>query len=365
MTSALRFAPTLFFHAFLWGAVALLLSLAPPGQPSPLPTVFWLKQAGVLALLLGVYAVNTQWAVPQLLYGQRVAAYLALSVLLLLGVLLGHEGLSLSLRVRPAMGQARRAAELADPEAMKTLGPPPAKRPGLVQPGVLFSALLVLGLGTGRVAVARTRRDHDAHQELRQTQLQTEMALLKAQINPHFFFNTLNNIHALTVRDGRAAQTAIHRLSRMMRYVLYDTSANTTLLSQELLFVQDYVDLMQLRLTNTVAVTFERPAPLLDVLLAPMLLLPFVENAFKHGVSTDAPSRIGIAVSQPDAHTLVLDVRNTRHPAPSPALADSGGIGLDNTRRRLELLYPGRFTLTVTEHTPDNEFRAHLLLDLS
>ena len=223
----------------------------------------------------------------------------------------------------------------------------------------------MLGISTSITVVGRWQDEAQGRAELEQQRIGSELASLKAQINPHFFFNTLNNIYALTLLDGEQARVAIHRLSRMMRYVLYETAAGPTLLSQEVAFVQDYITLMQLRFTDRVMVAFAPPAPLLDVPLAPMLLLPFVENAFKHGVAASHTSRIAVALCQPTPETLVLEVRNTRLSVPTTDLAGSNGIGLANTRRRLDLLYPGRYRLLVTERTPENEYLVELTLTVN
>src|SRR5580698_6267334 len=138
----------------------------------------------------------------------------------------------------------------------------------------------------------------------------SELSFLKAQINPHFFFNTLNNIYALTLVNADTSRKAIHQLSRMMRYVLYDTQNSTTLLSQEVAFIKDYISLMQLRLTDVVKIDFKSPGALKDLAIAPMIFLPFIENAFKHGVSATQPSNINIAVKQ-NNNTIELEVVNT------------------------------------------------------
>ncbi|WP_240935652.1 sensor histidine kinase [Hymenobacter sp. HDW8] len=228
----------------------------------------------------------------------------------------------------------------------------------------MLSTLLVVGLGTSVAAVQRGQREAQLRQALEQEKVSTELSWLKAQINPHFFFNTLNNIYSLTLLDGERAREAIHRLSRMMRYVLYDTQHGTAQLSQEVQFLQDYIDLMQLRLTDNVRIEFTIPHPLQEASIAPLILLTFVENAFKHGVSTVASSRIHIAMQQPTPDTLEVTVQNSVFSDRPVALDENSGIGLTNTRRRLELLYPGRYTLTVTEQTPEHEYRVHLTLRL-
>jgi two-component system, LytTR family, sensor histidine kinase AlgZ len=196
---------------------------------------------------------------------------------------------------------------------------------------------------------------------LENEKLSTELQFLKAQINPHFFFNTLNNIYALTVIDVEKAQEAIHKLSRMMRYVLYDTQTGTVQLSKELDFVRDYIQLMQLRLTDKVKVCFESPATFNDIPIAPMLLLPFIENAFKHGVNATKPSSVFIGVKQ-QKQELEIEIRNTLFAAQQATLDESNGIGLVNTRRRLDLLYPDRYELAINSQSADNEYVIKLKL---
>lgn len=164
--------------------------------------------------------------------------------------------------------------------------------------------------------------------------------------------------------DVEHAREALHRLSRMMRYVLYETQEGTVRLSQEIAFLQDYIQLMQLRLTDKVKVTFEKPEPYHDVSIAPMLLLPFLENAFKHGVSATQPSEIFVGLKQEGA-ALRVEVKNTLFSGKGPTLDESNGIGLVNTRRRLDLLYPNQYRLNITEQTPSNEYLVVLVLQTS
>jgi two-component system, LytTR family, sensor kinase len=366
----LRSAFTILLHTLVWGLVGMLLVLQQPDYPGPKPGEFWLKQAVVFALLTGVFYLNTAWAGPKLLYRRGIPAYLAVNLATVLLVLAVHQQVEQRLHVPELVASAREAA----------LNPPnpwcaPRPRPqlgteleggGLFNPGILLTTLMVIGLATSITAVQRAQRDAEARLHLEQQKLETELSLLKAQINPHFFFNTLHNIYALTLIDGEQARAALHRLSRMMRYVLYETAAGTTLLSQEIGFLRDYTDLMHLRLTSKVRVVFEAPEPPRpDQPIAPMMLLPFVENAFKHGVSATAPSLISILIHQPTADTVELIVRNTLFEERPEVVHEAGGIGLTNTRRRLQLLYPDAHALVVTEQTIDNEYEVRLTLHLT
>jgi len=224
-------------------------------------------------------------------------------------------------------------------------------------------SLLSIGLSTSITTVQKWQKDTQIREQLEKEKVSSELSFLKAQINPHFFFNTLNNIYALTILDVETAREALHKLSRMMRYVLYETKEGTVRLSQEMAFLEDYIQLMQLRLTDKVVVIFEKPETIIDHPIAPMLLLPFLENAFKHGVSATKKSEIFVGVRQ-NSNQLKIIIKNGLFVEKGLALDESNGIGLANTRRRLDLLYPNRYQLHITEQTPQNEYLVELLLRL-
>ncbi|MGI4741552.1 MAG: sensor histidine kinase [Janthinobacterium lividum] len=349
-------------HVLAWGLLALTLLLFQPMQGRVvLPAQYWVKQGALLVLWVSAFYLTTRVSVPRLLLRGRTGWFgLALAATVAAILLLGYF-LEASLHLSELMRQAFHAAE----EVARQRPGPPRPRGGRFDLVGLLITLLVLGIATAITMVQHWQQEARLRERLDQQRVEAELSLLKAQINPHFFFNTLNNIYSLTLIDGERARAALHRLSRMMRYVLYDTASGQAQLSQEVAFVQDYITLMQLRLTDRVQVTFEHPEPVREVLIAPMILLPFVENAFKHGVAATAPSRIYIGLRQPTPQQLEIDVRNTLFAKPSTDLAGSNGIGLANTQRRLDLLYPGRYTLQVTEKTSDNEFEVKLTLVVS
>jgi two-component system LytT family sensor kinase len=343
-------------HVLVWGLFGLTFLLFQPltGRLT-MPPQFWLKQGLMFGVWVATFYLTGKVLVPRLLFQGRTGWFILSLVGITLGVLVFSKFLESALNLPELMNKAFEAV---------------AGRPRLNPRGPRFDSMgllttmFVLGISTCITVVQKWQKDAQARQTLEQQRVSSELSMLKAQINPHFFFNTLNNIYALTLLDGEAARTAIHRLSRMMRYVLYDTAGGMTLLSQEIAFVQDYITLMQLRLDDRVTVTFDRPEPVRDVPVAPMLLLPFLENAFKHGVAATEASSIYVAIRQPRPDVVELEVRNSRLSLPSTDLAGSNGIGLVNTRRRLDLLYPGRYQLVVNDHTPSNEFVVHLTLQI-
>ena len=351
-------------HVLAWGLLALALLLFQPSAGHVvLPAQYWVKQAALLLLWLAAFYLTTRVSVPRLLLRGRNGWFVLVLAGTAAAVLLSSRALEQALHLPELMREAFHAADAAAgrlPRPHRAGGAALGNRFDLVN---LLITLLVLGMATAIAMVQHWQQEARLRERLDQQRVEAELALLKAQINPHFFLNTLNNIYSLTLIDGERARAALHCLSRMMRYVLYDTASGEALLSQEVAFIQDYINLMQLRLTDRVRVEFEHPAPVREARIAPMLLLPFVENAFKHGVAATAPSHIYIGLRQPAPGQLEVEVRNTLFAKLSTDLAGSNGIGLTNTRRRLDLLYPGRYALQVTEHTPDNEFAVRLVVD--
>jgi hypothetical protein len=315
------------------------------------PSEFWLKQGVLLSLLIGIFYLNSYVLVPRLLFKNHTIGYIASIAVGVFALYWAIQGIESWLNLPELWHKAFRAERPFNPNRSRRF-----------DTFTFLYSLLAVGASTSLTVVQKWQKDAQIREQLEQEKVSSELSFLKAQINPHFFFNTLNNIYALTMIDVENAREALHRLSRMMRYVLYETKEGTVRLSQEIDFLQDYIQLMQLRLTDKVKVTFEKPQPINDVAIAPMLLLPFLENAFKHGVSATQRSEIFVGLSQ-QGQSLRVEVKNTLFSGKGKALDESNGIGLVNTRRRLDLLYPGRYQLNITEHTPDSDYLVVLTLD--
>lgn len=199
--------------------------------------------------------------------------------------------------------------------------------------------------------------------ELREEKLRAELSFLKAQINPHFLFNTLNNLFASSQQAGDHETAAgIAQLVDLMRYMLEDSEAELVGLTKEMQFLEAYIDLQKRRLAagDPVQITFTKEGEMTDRQIAPLLLIPFVENAFKHGVRFYQPSSVDIRLKM-NAQRLDFVIVNTIHPPDRQAVVKENSLGLKNVRKRLELHYPGRYQLKTVE---DNEyFTIHLTLD--
>ena len=353
-------------HLLLWVVFGLVLFFYQPYLSNiDVPYQFWVKQVIILGMLVIAYYVNSIILVPKFLLKNHTSYYFLFIIILVCGIIFLTGRVDRWLNLHQLMDAAFHKHWVA--ESTHKPGPPrPGKGGGrgpLDTIGIAIIAL-VLGISTSVTVIQKWQKDKQEREELEKDKVTSELSFLKAQINPHFFFNTLNNIYALTVVDAEVAGKAIHQLSRMMRYLLYDTQQGHTMLSQEIAFVKDYISLMQLRLTDVVRVNIDTPANLQDMPLAPMIFLPFVENAFKHGVSATQQSHIDITIFQKDK-VLDLTVKNSIIKDNSVSVDTNIGIGLVNTRRRLDLLYPGKYKLNISELNAANEYTVHLVLDLS
>jgi LytS/YehU family sensor histidine kinase len=189
-----------------------------------------------------------------------------------------------------------------------------------------------------------------------------ELAFLKSQVDPHFLFNTLNNIYALALEE-KADRTAdgVAKMGTLMRYTLHDSQADRILLQKEITYIEKYIELQRIRIAEGANVKITTNFDMDNVgseKIAPMMLIPFIENAFKYGISAIAPSYILVDLRL-ESKTLLLQVRNSVHDLKD---VEQGGIGLKNVQNRLRLLYPGRHRLACEKSA--QEYTVHLELDL-
>jgi len=342
-------------HILGWTAlITVLLLLSPLSWRVDIPIEFWYRQIFLVCMLLLIFYGNMTLVVPRLLFERKLLVFLLLIVItgvLYLGLIIYFENL------------------IKLPELMfKAFNPDKVYKPGKRWvSGDVFHILLYLlsiGISTAVASVQKWQQDEILRRELDQQRINTELSYLKAQINPHFFFNTLNNIYSLTNLDVKKAQEALLKLSRMMRYVLYENQKEETLLSKEVNFINDYIELMKMRLSSKVTLNIQIETPKEDLIIAPMLLLPFLENCFKHGISSQQESEILIKL-EVMGKTLFFETKNHIFPLhPESPEAQENGIGLTNTKRRLELLYPEKHRLKFGIDEANQEYWVNLTLNL-
>ena len=209
---------------------------------------------------------------------------------------------------------------------------------------VIFQSIFIL-LAVGVRYIMRSHRQKIALQEAKRQNAEAELSWLKNQLNPHFLFNTLNNISSLTQIDPDRAQESIGQLSSLLRYALYESNAPTVPLDGEISFMEDYIDLMSLRCNELTTVKKNFVHPKGSVQIAPLLFISLIENAFKHGVNSRHISHVDIKM-YPDGEDLVFRCSNSFFEKTGSDEIGSG-IGLENMKRRLELIYPGAYKYTA------------------
>jgi hypothetical protein len=183
-------------------------------------------------------------------------------------------------------------------------------------------------------------------EQLEKQAVAAELYYLKSQINPHFLFNTLNNIHTLVYKQAATAPEAVLRLASLMRYMIYESNASLVPLSRELTYLQDYVGLQQLRYKKAPVVDLAIKGDTASYQIAPLLFIHLLENAYKHSPARLEPGAIKVGLEIIE-NTLIFRIQNPVNKKPGNALEEPGGIGLQNVRKRLDLLYPGRHHLEI------------------
>jgi two-component system, LytTR family, sensor histidine kinase AlgZ len=199
--------------------------------------------------------------------------------------------------------------------------------------------------------------------EIENEKLIAELRFLKAQINPHFLFNTLNNLYSLAFINSPNTTVVIDKLSQMMRYMIYDSNHPKISLDKEIAYMQNYISLEKLRLNNEVPISFKIIGHTEGVHIVPLILITFLENAFKHGISNNAKDAWINITLELSGTACVYTVENSKLPEKDEKTKEKSGIGLQNVQRRLALSYPNQYDLEVEDNA--NHYLVQLNLDLS
>lgn len=346
-----------------------------------LPTYFFYADSGndktflyrayfQIFLYAVIFYANYLWLSPRLFFRKKKVLYFVAALALVAATTFVNElAFSRSTKV-PIPGKMEREMFLRMP-------PPPGipfapndfpmglrKRPGKNLPiyNFLLTTLFLSGFGMGLSFSDKLRLHEKERKEAEKEMLNTELAFLKNQINPHFFFNTLNNIYSLVQTDVADGQKAILQLSKLMRYLLYETEKGNKLLSEEIEFMRTYIELMKLRISEKVSFLISFPENYKDISIPPLLFLPFIENAFKHGISYRNHSFINVILEVLPG-TIIFECSNSLVAHSGNMLRQDSGIGLENVKKRLVLLFPENHNLKVTE--TETTFQVILQINIS
>jgi hypothetical protein len=324
----------------------------------------WVRMISFLIIFL----LNTYLLVPRLLFQKKYRSYVAITLLSIV-IVIGCT-ISLQLFLEPTQPLGMPPMDLGPGMPPMELGPgmpPPMGYKPAVQPEQksvymmlldnFILAFLVVGVSTAFKMISQWLNEEERRKDLEKEQLKTELALLRHQVSPHFFMNTLNNIHALIDINSEDAKNTIIQLSTMMRYLLYDTAHGQTTLKKEVAFIESYISLMKLRFPDNVSVTLEVPDDLQDAKIPPMLFISFLENAFKHGVSYQSESFVQFKIEQ-NNQQLDCVIRNSKHKGKEILDNSYSGIGMANIKKSLKLLFGNDYSLII--HENEKEFEVQL-----
>ncbi|MDL2223877.1 histidine kinase [Bacteroidales bacterium OttesenSCG-928-M06] len=305
------------------------------------------------------FLVNNYLLIPYLLKGKRTWFYAAIVFLIVAFLLIFNPFDPIKQHREKDKHMSRPRSEMLQhqqPPRQRKPGPPMFSFPGR---NSWLMVLIIVGLNIAIKLLFKSIRDEKQLRELERYSLETELNYLKAQINPHFFMNTLNNIHALIDIDSEKAKDTVIDLSKMMRYVLYEASQKRVLLSKEIEFLKNYIELMKIRYTDRLDLSFTLPESLPEVSLPPLLFLSFIENAFKHGISYRSNSFIHISITI-HGEELEFRIRNSIYQGDSEF---STGVGLENITKRLSLLYGKDYYLNFKNK--EQQYDVHLIIPLN
>lgn len=313
--------------------------------------------------LFFIFLINRFILVPKLFIKKKILHYL-ISVLGLVAIFSFTLNLySQNIGNRRPQNRINSEMERPPPPDSAHRLPPNAKHPGggPIPPfaNLLILSFLLVGFDTGLMTSFRLAKSEQKQTKLEKENIESQLAFLRNQVSPHFFMNTLNNIHSLIDFDADEAKESIIRLSKLMRHLLYESEVDKIPIKKEMDFIKNYVDLMKLRFSDKVKITLNLPSQYPDKSIPPLLFTSYLENAFQHGISYQNPSFIEIIVTTTSGN-LSFTVRNSNYHANGED--KNSGIGSENSRKRLDLLYSNRYSLSIKD-TKD-EYYLHLTLPL-
>jgi len=348
---------TVFLHLFAW-AILLGLPLYFFKRLDVGKDFIWLYYIGNIINGIIFYS-NYLILVPKYFFESKKHRYY-LSAFFLLAFLYFVSDRSNELVFKYVPGQDRHKETTMVQGEKEKPGPPPFRQIHFLN--YVFTSSILIFFSIGLRVMERHSQTEKLQKELEKEKLNSELAFLKNQISPHFFFNTLNNIYALIGINVEDSQKAVLKLSKLMRYLLYESEQGNTLMSNEIDFMNNYIDLMKLRMSDKINLSVSFPDKYEDFNIAPLLFVPFIENAFKHGISYREKSFINITMTV-NKDSLTFLCNNSFFKSREVEDNEHSGIGLENVGKRLNLLFPGKHELKTNKS--ETAFEVILYIDFS
>lgn len=333
-------------HIIVWGIVIgfPFLMMTRSGFNISLADYLRHGSSSTLSFFL-VFYINYCLLIPRYLFEGRIRQYLLLNTLLIICITTGAH----------LWQEYTFQNHLRGDDDGQHMGPP--KWIFILRD--VSTMILTAGLSAAIKLSRRWAQMDAARREAEKSRTEAELKNLRNQLNPHFLLNTLNNIYALIAFDTDKAQQAVQELSKLLRYVLYDNQQTYVPLGKETDFIRNYIELMRIRLSSNVQMTTQIDIlPDSRTLIAPLIFISLIENAFKHGISPTERSFIHIHLAENETE-VICEISNSNHP--KNIMDKSGsGIGLEQVNRRLEILYPGQYTWQKGISEDGKEYRSRL-----
>lgn len=333
---------TVLLHFLIWSTFIILqvLSFQAPLANRPVriddfgSDIFYYRFIFHMVIALSIYYLNSLILIPKLLFKNRIGKYIIALIITLIIIVFLDYIFAYYFDIRLRFGGKR-------------------------SPVSLFSSIFIIALSTSIKLAQKWFENESKQKEMIHEKMNSELSLLKSQVNPHFLFNTLNGIYSLANAKSDKTAPAIVKLSQMMRYMLDESKQQLVPLSSELDYINTYIDLQKLRLFDNVKIEFNIKGEAESIRIQPLLLIPFVENAFKHGTDSTRDCFININLEIKD-NSIYLIVKNEN--INSRDEDGKSGFGLNNIKRRLDLEYPRRYVLNT--EVIDNVFVVKLFISL-
>lgn len=359
-------------HFLLWGIVLIVpfYIMTRGSQMDYKPYISFLVRTSILAVL---FYANYLYLIDKLLFTKHFIYYI-LSNIVLIAILLMIQTIILESLVvmspNPSHGMPSMSGNGWRPPRMpgdfieggKMRGKPDGPFNMRIFTDYLL-IILVIGMSVATKVTFRWNRDSINLEKAKSVQLEADLRNLRSQLNPHFLFNTLNNIYSLIAIDTDKAQDSVHRLSNLLRYVLYENDQNFVPIDKEIEFTRNYIDLMKLRLSSSVKLNVLIENNGSKDLIASLLFITLIENAFKHGIHSNTDSFIDINIFVEADKGVLCTVENSLFEKEKNMEERNSGIGLANLSKRLELLYPGKHEFVIEKRT--DRFFAMLRVDFN
>ena len=324
----------LLIHILCWSIVLFLpLVFYRPSDTTHMRLMHWFRSLGGSLSYMVIFYINYLWLIPKYYFGHKRKAFVLLNVLFI------------ALAVAMAFGwwNAINSVWPSDhPFRARRGGHRPPFAWMVFQSSIM--QVLVVGLSLAIRMSQRWQHLEEARHEAEKARSEAELSNLRNQLNPHFLLNTLNNIYALIAFAPQKAQEAVEELSKLLRHVLYENQQNFVPLYKEVAFMNNYIELMKIRVTHNVTIEQDIDISPDDATpIAPLIFISLIENAFKHGISPAGTGTIKVKLHKGSDHSIVCEITNTNFPKRANDKSGSG-IGLQQVKKRLELMYHGHYT---------------------